>query len=158
MRQSKVAGVGAPRRKGSEQPVHKNLLLSEAGKNGEGNILGEARLSPPLNSHAADETKWPALLLTKSLDFFGCRQHPGKVNHAPRLLWKIACCSTSPDQSGRSRQPSTAARFWMICRARSSVIAASSCALNVSTASHRALYSARNFSLNSCGVASTDTA
>src|SRR5438132_9559958 len=88
------------------------------------------------------ETERPEPLLAKALDFAGGSEQARKVDHECRLFSKIACCSTRPDQSGRSRHPSTAPNDWMIWRARSSVIAASSWALKTSTASQRAWYSA----------------
>src|SRR5437016_4288876 len=91
-----------------------------------------------LHCHTSNKAKTPTALLAESLEAFRGCQHSRQVDHLGSPLRKIACCSTRPDQSGRSRQASTARSLWIICRAPSSVRAASSCALKVSTASQRA--------------------
>src|SRR5260370_1148931 len=108
MDQSKLTGVGTSSRVSFEQGINIFFLMPEAGQKRQVHILCQSWLPPTLNCHPANETERPVVLLTESLDIFCGGKAPSQMDHVRRPLWKIACCSTSPDQSGRSRHPSTA--------------------------------------------------
>ena len=109
MPQGEFSRIGPARIEDLKQPVYKTFLSTETRQQCEVNILGQAGLTPTLHRDSSDEAEWPSLLSAESLNFASRSEHALEVDHGRGRLWKMACCSTKPDQSGRSRQPPGAA-------------------------------------------------
>src|SRR5688500_1295734 len=100
--------VGDSPGKRLQESFYETLLLSESGDQSKIDVLCKARLAPSLSSYSTNETKMPIPGRTKIVDLLCTCENPLEVNHGRGKPWKIACCSTRPDQFGRSRQTSGA--------------------------------------------------
>ena len=91
-----------------QECFYETLLLTESGDQSKIDVLCKTGLTPSLNSDSTNETKTPVPGRTKIVDFLCAGKDALKLNHGRGRPWKIACCSTRPDQFGRSRQTSGA--------------------------------------------------
>jgi hypothetical protein len=64
-----------------------------------------------LQGNSSNEAEAPVFVPAEAFNGGRRGKHPGQMDHGFHPFRKMACCSMSPDQSRRSRQPSTAPRL-----------------------------------------------
>ncbi len=134
--------------------VHERSLPCQTPSGGEVDVRVKLGLPQRCNGDTPNKAEAPTPLQqkdsTRSAASSNCLQSLATLG-APTLKNGLLFHQSQPFRGrvapGRPAQPADR----IICRARSSVRATSSCALTVSTASHRAWYSAASFSCNFSG-------
>jgi hypothetical protein len=89
----RVLGVGDAGREMPQQLVDKTRFMLETSQQRQIDVLRHSRLTPALQSQAANETELPMLSATKCLNLLG---QVKETNHLASLL-NQRCCSTSPE-------------------------------------------------------------